>query len=191
VFGVVESGFAASVGLGSVLAALLVSLGGIRAALIATGVFLPTLVVLFGRQLLSLDAARAAEHVDALRAIPIFAPLPGPVLEGLARSLRPVQVAAGDTLFRVGDEGDRFYIVLEGEMEIDLDAGTKVEGPGGWFGEIALLRDVPRTATVSARTDTELLALDRREFLAAVTGHAHSYAAANAVASERVALSTT
>jgi CRP-like cAMP-binding protein len=112
------------------------------------------------------------------------------VLEGLARSLIPVHVAAGETIFRAGDEGDRFYVVAAGQVEIDLEGGAKVEGPGGSFGEIALLRDVPRTASVRARTDADLLALERSEFLAAVTGHAHSYAAANALASERVALST-
>ena len=58
--------------------------------------------------------------------------------------------------------------------------------PGDWFGEIALLRDVPRTATITARTDLDLLALERDDFIAAVTGHAPSAEAAGAVVGARL-----
>ena len=85
-------------------------------------------------------------------------------------------------MFRKGDHGDRFYVVEEGEVEIE---GT-AHGPGSFFGEIALLRDVPRTATVTARTDVRLLTLDRDEFLAAVTGHEPAEAAADAVVTARL-----
>jgi len=98
-----------------------------------------------------------------------------------------VQVPARTELFRQGDRGDRFYAIADGEVEISIDGGPPiVEGPGEYFGEIALLNDVPRTATVRARTDVELYALERDEFVGAVTGHAESASAANAVIGERL-----
>ena len=92
------------------------------------------------------------------------------MLETLARALVPVRVEAGREVFRQGEVGDRYYIVVSGEVEIVSDGRVvAVTGPGGYFGEIALLRDVPRTATVRAKTDVELRALDRDDFIAA--GH--------------------
>jgi hypothetical protein len=188
VFGVFESMVAGTIGLGAIIAPLLIAVLGIRAALIATGLFLPILAGLLWRRLLSLDAPAPA-HLDLLRRLPIFAPLPPQALERLARSLEPVHVAAGAVLFQAGDAGDRFYVIESGELAVDLATGTKVEGPGRWVGEIALLRDVPRTATVRAVSDADLLALDRDEFLGAVTGHAPAQAAANEIVGERLALS--
>jgi hypothetical protein len=188
VFGVFESMVAGTIGLGAILAPLVIAVLGIRAALIATGLFLPVLAGLLWRRLVSLDAGDPA-HLDLLRRLPIFAPLPPQALERLARSLEPVHVAAGDVLFHAGDAGDRFYVIESGELAVELANGTKTEGPGRGVGEIALLRDVPRTATVRAVTDADLLALDRDEFLGAVTGHAHAHAAANEIVGERLALS--
>jgi CRP-like cAMP-binding protein len=85
--------------------------------------------------------------------------------------------------------GDRFYVVESGELSVDLATGAKVEGPGAYVGEIALLRDVPRTATVRARTDATLLAVERDEFLSAVTGYERASEVAHGIASERLALS--
>jgi CRP-like cAMP-binding protein len=167
---------------------LLIAVAGIRIALVATGLFLPILAGLLWRRLVSLDAGDPA-HLDLLRRLPIFAPLPPQALERLARSLQPVHVAAGDVLFHAGDEGDLFYVIESGELAIELATGTKTEGPGRWVGEIALLRDVPRTATVRAISDAGLLALDRDEFLGAVTGHDPANAAANEIVGERLALS--
>jgi hypothetical protein len=188
VFGVFESMVAATIGLGAILAPLLIAIAGIRVALVATGLFLPILAGLLWRRLVSLDAGDPA-HLDLLHRLPLFAPLPPQTLERLARSLEPVHLAAGAVLFNAGDKGDRFYVIESGELTVDLPTGTKTEGPGRWVGEIALLRDVPRTATVRAVTDVDLLALDRGEFLAAVTGHAPSHAAANEIVGERLALS--
>jgi MFS family permease len=188
VFGVFESMVAGTIGLGAILAPLLIAVAGIRIALVATGLFLPILAGLLWRRLVSLDAGDPA-HLDLLRRLPLFAPLPPQALERLARSLQPVHVAAGDVLFHAGDEGDLFYVIESGELAIELATGTKTEGPGGWVGEIALLRDVPRTATVRAITDADLLALDRDEFLGAVTGHDPANAAANEIVGERLALS--
>jgi CRP-like cAMP-binding protein len=102
-----------------------------------------------------------------------------------------VRARAGEEIIRRGDHGDRFYVVGSGEVEVLLDGQQpRREGPGSYFGEIALLRDVPRTATVQAATDVELFALDRDDFLPAVTGHAGSSEAAEAVIGSRLGIST-
>ena len=93
---------------------------------------------------------------------------------------------AGETIVRAGDVGDRFYIVDSGTVRIGLGTGEKQSGVGEYFGEIALLRDVPRTATVTAATATRLYALERADFLAAVTGHALAEAAAQEVVGTRL-----
>jgi CRP-like cAMP-binding protein len=127
------------------------------------------------------------ERLELLHANPIFAPLPEPTLEHLADALDEVRVSAGEEIVRQGEPGDRFYLVKDGTLDVSVD-GRKVKtlGPGESFGEIALLRDVPRTATVRAQGDAELYALDRRVFLSAVTGFAPSLSAAEAVIGMRL-----
>jgi CRP-like cAMP-binding protein len=99
----------------------------------------------------------------------------------------PLRVEPGTVIVREGDAGDRFYIVAEGEIEVSQDGRVLSElGSGGYFGEIALLRDMPRTATVIARTPVVLYALDRDDFLAAVTGHPQSAEAAESVVASRL-----
>jgi MFS family permease len=189
VFGVLESVFLGTIGIGAVLAPLLVAAFGPRGALIAAGSALTLVMLVFWRPLGTLDAAPApaAAEVALLREIPIFAPLPLVTLEQLVERLSRLRVGAGETIFRQGDHGDRFYVVATGEVAVSVDAYEPVElGAGGYFGEIALLRDVPRTATVRAQTDTELLALERDVFLAAVTGHAVSAKEADAVIAGRL-----
>jgi CRP-like cAMP-binding protein len=107
--------------------------------------------------------------------------------EHVSSHLVPVPVEAGDLVIRAGDVGDRFYIVADGELDIDADGRHSTFGRGDYFGEIALLRDVPRTATVSASVDSLLYALDRDDFLAAVTGHSAAHAAGEAVVDARLA----
>ena len=85
-----------------------------------------------------------------------------------------------------GDVGDRFYIVAEGQLDIDVDGRHSTAGPTDYFGEIALLRDVPRTASVTAIVESRLLALERDDFLSAVTGHTAAHAAGEAVVEERL-----
>ena len=89
-------------------------------------------------------------------------------------------------LFERGDVGDRFYIVTAGTVEIDLPQGVKVEEAPAYVGEIALLHEVPRTATVRAATDTVLWALEREDFLNAVLGHTRSHRTAGEIASARL-----
>jgi CRP-like cAMP-binding protein len=188
VFGAVQGLWVATIGIGAILAPVLIAAVGIRGALLATGALLPILAVLLRRRLSTLDEAPVPERELALlRDIDLFAPLPQATLEGVAQALSPVRLATGEEVFRQGEVGDRYYIVAEGEVEIVVDGQVvNVTGPGGYFGEIALLRDVPRTATVRAKNDVELLALDREDFIAAVTGHAASLEAADSVIATRL-----
>ncbi len=191
VFGVLHSAFYATGGIGAILAPALVDWLGIRGALIVTGAVLPAVTLpLFGL-LAHIDRTLTVPTAELrrLRAIEMFAPLPAPTLEALAASLTRVQVPAGEVVFRQGDHGDRFYIVDSGEIEIEVDGReANVLGAGDHFGEIALLRDIPRTATARARKETELYALDRDAFLGAITGHAGSTEAAETVVVARLGL---
>jgi MFS family permease len=190
VFGVIQFLWIATFGLGGILVVPLVEWLGADWALIVAGAFLPALAFLTGRRLLRLDAEAEApgEELSLLRSIPIFAPLPGTPLEHLAARLVPLRLGPGEVVVRQGDSGDRFYVVVEGEVEVSVDGQVVSElGPGGYFGEIALLRDLPRTATATARTPVVLYALEREDFLAAVTGHAPSEQAAQEVVSARLA----
>ena len=192
VFGVLHSLFYVTVALGAVLAPVLIHSAGARWTLVAVGALLPILAVLTHASLARLDAAPVdRERLDLLLKIPIFSPLSPPVLEQLAARLIPVHASAGEEIIRLGDHGDRFYLVKSGEVEVLLDdQPPRREGPGSYFGEIALLRDVPRTATVRAATDVELFALDRDHFIPAVTGHAASAEAAESVIGTRLGVST-
>jgi MFS family permease len=190
VFGVLEMILVGTIGLGAALAPVLIHLVGIRWSLVVTGAALPVLAALTWRQLQAIDAeSLPPEHLDLLERIPLFEPLPAPSLERLASQLEPVAAAAGTEVIRQGDPGDRFYIVEAGKLGVTVDGTATGElGPGDSFGEIALLRDVPRTATVTAESDSRLLALGREEFLDAVTGHPPSARAADAVVGARLGL---
>jgi MFS family permease len=190
VFGVVQSVFVGTTGLGAILAPLAIDVVGIRWAMIATGALLPLLAALLWRRISALDAEALAplRELELLHSIPLFRPLPATTLEELASSLVPVQATPGTELVREGETGDRFYVIASGEVDVSAQGQpVRTQGPGDHFGEIALLRDVPRTATVTAKTDVELYALERDEFLGAVTGHAASAQAADAVVSTRLA----
>ncbi len=189
VFGVLESVFAATIGLGAVLAPLLIHLVGARTALLVVGAFLPVLTLISWPLLAHIDRGAAdPARLALLRGVPFMAPLPEATLERLTSRLEPIAVAADQTVFSAGEPGDRFYVVERGEVEVVDADGLSVAriGEGGYFGEIALVRDVPRTAGIRAPADAGLLALDRDEFIAAVTGHAPSAAAAEAVVSARM-----
>jgi MFS family permease len=188
VFGAVQGLWVATIGVGAILTPLLIAAVDIRGALLITGAFLPILATILRGRLSQLDEVPVPERELALlRGIDLFAPLPAPTLESLARALVPVRLQAREEVFRQGDIGDRYYIVAEGVVEILVDGQVVREtGPGGYFGEIALLRDIPRTATVRAKNDVELLALDRDDFIAAVTGHAASAEAADSVIAARL-----
>jgi hypothetical protein len=189
VFGAVEALWMIGVGVGAALAALLVSGIGLAWSFVVTGVALPLLTLLVAPALRRLDAAVVVpeRQLALLRAIPMFAPLPPTDLERVARQLDRIVVAAGDLLIRQGDLGDRFYVADEGAFAVEVDGRhVRDRGPGDYFGEIALLHDVPRTATVRAVTDGVVSALDQEEFLATVTGLPQAQSAAHAVSAERL-----
>ena len=187
VFGALESLLVLNLGFGALLTPVLIHAIGIRASLIVVGALLPVSTALLWRRLARIDQRVPTERIELLRANPIFAPLPPPTLEHLAVKLTERKVAAGDVVFRQGDQGDHFYIVENGRVTIDVDGEQVSEAwPGEAFGEIALLKDVPRTATVKAVEDATLLALDRDEFIAAVTGHAPSREAADTMIGARL-----
>lgn len=174
VFGVQEGLIMAALGVGSALAPVFISLFGERWAFVAAGALLPVFGILSFGTLRSLD--RRAVIPDEfrqrlLRTIPIFEPLPQYEMERLAGRLVPISVDRGAVVIREGDVGDRFYILVAGEAVVEAKGRQVVERRAGdYFGEIALLRDVPRTATVRATTACQLFALERADFLAAVTG---------------------
>jgi MFS family permease len=187
--GVLESLYMAGEGIGSFIGSLFIAGIGPRWTLLIAGSLLPGVALLTRRGLEALDVGvRIPSHeIETLRAMAIFQPLPTPVLERLARNLVPLSLPAGSVVIRQGDHGDRFYAIVEGTVTVDVDGrDLSTLGPGGWFGEIALIRDVPRTATVTAVTATRFLTLDREEFLRVVTGHEPVARTVNGLAEERI-----
>lgn len=169
VFGLVESLWVGAIGLGAAAVPVLVELVGNRGALAASGLVLPVVALTAWRRLARL-APPPSRELGLLRGVPFLAGLPQPAMERLASRLQLVTVQPATAVVRVGEAGDRFYVVADGELRVDA-AGTDPRQlrQGDFFGEIALLHDVPRTATVTAVVPTELLALERDDFLAAVS----------------------
>jgi len=187
VFGAFEALVMGSLGFGTIATAGLVELAGIDAALVFMGTVLPVLVLLSGPGLRRLDAEQGPPELALLRSVPMFSALAPASLELLASELGRMRVARGEEVVRQGDHGDRFYVIERGEVEVFEDGVlARREGPGDFFGEIALIRDLPRTATVKAVTDLDLVTLEREPFIAAVTGHAPSAEAADAVIGRRL-----
>ena len=148
---------------------------------------LPVLVLVSYRSLIGIDAEVApASHLALIEGVAVFAPLSLAAKERIASHLVQVDAVAADVVIRAGEVGDRFYIVGHGELTIDAGSQSIPVGPGGFFGEIALLRDVRRTATVRALTDVRLYALERDDFLAVITGNSLAHTEAHAVAAERL-----
>jgi MFS family permease len=190
VFGVLEGLYMAGLALGLIITPILFALLGQRATFVVAGAFLPVVFLLAWRRLAGIDASVTVPEarLALLRSLPIFAPLPAPSLERVASRLIPTQAPSGTEIVRQGDQGDRFYVIESGEVTVSKN-GREVATleHGDFFGEIALLREIPRTATVTARTETLLYALERDDFLEAVTGHPQSAEAADAVTRARLA----
>jgi hypothetical protein len=191
VFGMVEGLSMAGLAVGSIAVPGLVWAVGARGAVAAVAAILPAAALAGGRRLLLLDRTAHVPVVEIalLRSLPLFRWLPAPSLEASARALVPVELAVGDVLIQEGDANlDRFYALASGEVDVlRHDTHVATLGRGQGVGEMALLRSIPRTATVVARTPVLAYALERESFLVAVTGHAATATAADAVVDERLA----
>jgi MFS family permease len=177
-----------AVALGSVVTPAIVDVAGERAAFVVAGAILPVLALAVARLLRKIDREAVAPSVELslVDRVPIFEPLSVAAKEHVAARLVPVSVERGDVVIQAGDVGDRFYVVADGELDVDVAGQHSSTGPGDFFGEVALLRDVPRTATVRATKPSRLYALDRDDFLVAVTGHSAVRSAGEAVVTERL-----
>ncbi len=190
VFGALETIVVLGLGLGAAVSPLLAQELGTRGALVAVGVVLPALALLLWRPLVRANrgARIAAAELTVLRRVPVFAGLPAPVLENLALHARRRTVVAGTRVITQGEPGEAFYAIASGRLRVLVDdEEVAVLGPGQGAGEIALLRDVPRIATVDAIEDAELLIVRRDPFITAVTGHTPSLDDANAIVAAHMA----
>lgn len=190
VFGALEALVALSVAAGSLLAPILVTLVGLQPAMVLAGVLLPALALLTGRTVRAAEHAAVVPHRELalLRAIPMFAPLTLTALERLAGGMLAVRFDPGTTIVRQGEPGHDYFVIASGTADVIQDAERiGVLDAGDGFGEIALLRDVPRTASVVARDAVEAYRLPRAVFLEAVTGNVVSADVADRVVSERLA----
>lgn len=188
--GSLETARLAAMALGSIAVTALVELAGVRGAVLAIGAVLPLFALLRWRRLRAFEVGAPVEErrFSLLRADPIFAPLPLATLERLSHDAIEVEAGEGERVIIEGEPGDRFYLIESGEVEV-LEGGVhrRSQAAGESFGEIALLRDEPRTATVRAIAPTTLLALDRDRFLDAVTGHLRARESADSVVERRLA----
>jgi hypothetical protein len=183
VFGILEGMQMGAIAIGSLGVTALVAWTAIGPAFAMLAVFV-LLTVLGG-------VARLRRHgdgpqlpdetvVERLLDDPVFAPLPAPTIERLARNSESRSYEAGCVVVEQGTTGDRYYLVDDGRLAVSIDGvGIRELGPGTSFGEIALLRDVPRTATVTAASAVRLLTVSRDDFIEAVTGHPRSLSTAN------------
>ncbi|MEV7429356.1 MFS transporter [Nocardioides sp. NPDC092400] len=174
VFGVLESLVALSMGLGAVLTSVVVELAGIRATLVVVGVLCPVAAALAWPRLRRMDRSLSVrdEEIATLRRVPMLGFLPLPAVEQLARGMQPVDVPAGATVFEQGDVGDRYFVIESGEAVVVGDGEVVARlGPGEGFGEIALLRQVRRTAGIRATQPLRLQSLRSEHFLAVVLGY--------------------
>jgi MFS family permease len=189
VFGVLEALLLLTVGLGAIAAPALVSALGTKGALVAAGLLLPVLVLPAWPVLRRIDTESDVPllRLRRLRDVPFLSLLSEATLEQLASSAVEVRLGAGEEVVRQGEAGDRFYVVASGSVDVFVDGEwTTILGAGDYFGEIALLRDTPRTASVKTREETCLIALSRESFVPAVAGYAPARSSADAVVGLRL-----
>ncbi len=181
VFGLQEGLAMAALAAGSVVVSILSEAFGLTVAIALVAIFLPLMVALSWTRITALDrrVVVPVRAIALLRHTPLFAPLPLPQLEAVARRGSWLTFPSRTVVIREGDPGDRYYVLASGVVRVEQGGRflREIGRPGAGFGEIALLRDVPRTATVTAATEIALFAIDRAPFLAAVTGHPDAFAA--------------
>ena len=176
---------------GSLVTPLVVNVLGARLALVVIGLLAPLAVFGSRRALRRLDDTMRVRDADieTLRAAPMLGALPVATIEQLAAALEHADIAPGCSVFSQGEPGDYFYVVRAGDVAVIQD-GRLIRnlGPGDCFGEIALLHDQPRTATVRAVGDhpLHLSRLSRSVYLTAVTGYPAAAAAGDALVTSRL-----
>jgi len=190
VFGMLQGLMMGATAVGALAVPVAIGIVGNRAAFAVAGLSLPVVLVLVGRAIVRadlLDADRAAE-LRLLRGVPMLAPLSGPVLERLAGGITRVIVRSDTPVIREGEAGDRFYVVKSGQLQVSVNGlAARRLGPGDGFGEIALVRNVPRTATVTTIGDAVLLGIDREPFVEALSGQRRSRSIAGHLIDDRLA----
>jgi hypothetical protein len=181
VYGVSELLYAGMAAVGASLAPALIAWRGIGGSMVVIGTAYAVLALATWRRCARLDRGqqRATRVRGLLHEVAFLTPLPLPQLERLVRAARPVTVAAGDVVVATGEPGSEFFVIETGDVDV-IEYGRRM-GPGEGFGEIALLRDVPRTATVTARSEVHLWAVDRGPFLAALGASDDALATASGV----------
>ncbi len=190
VFGALETACVGTMALGAFVMPFLIEWLGLRWSLASLAVPVAAVALAGMPTMRALDARlRPPLTLPLVQAIEMFAPLAPAVMESLARSLVASRVPAGEVVVREGEASDCFYIIESGLVEVTQDGRVlREEGTGDFFGEIGLLRDVPRTATITALEDTALLVLGRDDFLAAVNGEREASLAADAIVARRLSV---
>jgi MFS family permease len=184
VFAAFESIITFGVAAGALAAAALNGAFGLRPALIIVGLIPPSAVLVSWRALAALDRRIKIRDQDValLHGLPMLGPLPESTIEQLASRLTREQLPVGACVFQQGDDGDGFFVIEAGRVDVVQDGRPLTElGPGEGFGEIALLRDCARTASVHAITELTLRKLTRTAFVSAVAGYSSSSDAADTV----------
>jgi MFS family permease len=189
VFGVKGSLTALAGAAGAVVTPLAIDVLGIEAAMVALGLIAPALTALVWRRLRTIDAMieqRDAE-IAVLNHVPMFCPLPIPAIDGLALHVEQVRFEAGQVVCSQGEDADRFYLIEAGAAEVIGDGRlVRTLNSGDGFGEIALLGETSRTASVRARTELRLYAVDGHQFRSTVSGYQSSRREADAVVRDRL-----
>lgn len=181
VFGAIETASGIGLLLGSATTQIVIATAGVGATLVVNGALFVALAVVLLGPLRRVDDGADVPVVamSLLGRLTLFEPLPQDALERVARRAVETTVPAGTVLVRQGDEGDLYYAIADGQVDVVVgERHVRTLERGDGFGEIALIADVPRTATVTARTAVSVLTLDRESFLLAVTGHESSGPAA-------------
>ena len=181
VFATLEALELVGTAIGSLLVQFLIVVSSVRAALFGLACVLGLLLIATVRKLRHVDEIADAPVVEIrlLKSAAIFASLPPIEIEGVARAGAIEHFPAGSTIINTGDLGDCYYVVAGGLVEVIKQGQLmRTMGRAEGFGEIALLADAPRTATVVAASEVDVFAIGRVAFLTAVTGHDASRQAA-------------
>lgn len=189
VFGFAEAIAMAALAVGSLLTPALVVLVGRRGAVLGVALLIPTAVLLVRRRVARLDeeAVIPVVEISLLRAVPLFRDLPAPALERIAHALVREEVAPGSVVIQEGAPGQDFIVLADGVVEVTHgERVLRVLHRGDGAGEIALVRDLPRTATVTATTPVVLYRLPRLLFLSAVNAHVPTQRRADRIATELI-----